>query len=83
MLELLSMQEIDTKIPAGTAREIKIANKTGETDKQQHDVAIVYTKDRDYILCIMTTDLTAEDEDASIENVKAVANLVENTLIQR
>lgn len=83
MLELLSMQEIDTKIPAGTTLEKKIANKTGETDKQQHDAAIVYTEDRDYILCIMTTDLTTQDEDAAIKNVKGVASLVEKSLVQR
>lgn len=82
MLELLSMQEIDSKIPAGTTRAKMIANKTGETDKQQHDVAIVYTKDRDYILCIMSTDLTAEDEEAGISNVKDVASLVEKTLVK-
>lgn len=80
MLALLNDQEIDTKIPAGTVGVSQIANKTGETDKQQHDVAIVYTKERDYILCIMTTDLTADSE-SSIANVKGVASLVEKSLL--
>ena len=80
MLSLLSMQENDTKIHAGIADAKKIVNKTGETDKQQHDVAIVYTTDRDYILCIMSTALTSEDEEAGVENVKNVASLVGQTL---
>lgn len=80
MLSLLSMQENDTKIHAGIADAKKIVNKTGETDKQQHDVAIVYTTDRDYILCIMSTALTSEDEEAGVENVKNVASLVGKTL---
>lgn len=41
MLNLLSNQENTWKIPR-TSDGIKSANKTGETDQDQHDIAIVY-----------------------------------------
>ena len=42
MLNLLSNQENTWKIPQGLPDGIKSANKTGETDQDQHDIAIVY-----------------------------------------
>ena len=64
-------QEITWKIPAGIPSEIKTANKTGETDNTQNDASIVYTPYRDYIICVMATNLT--DEDTAVENIRAVS----------
>lgn len=44
------------------AEEADAANKTGETDTCQHDVAIVYGPSVDYILCVMSEDLTNSDD---------------------
>ena len=64
-------QEITWKIPAGIPSEIKTANKTGEKDNTQNDASIVYTPYRDYIICVMATNLT--DEDTAVENIRAVS----------
>ena len=58
MLELLMNQETVNKIPKGVPEDVKVANKTGETDEVQHDAAIVYGPQKDYILCVMSRDLT-------------------------
>lgn len=55
MLEALYNQERRSKIPAGVSGNAKIANKTGELDDVENDVAIVCAG-RDYILCITTSD---------------------------
>ena len=64
-------QEITWKIPAGIPSEIKTANKTGEKDNTQNDASIVYTPYRDYIICVIATNLT--DEDTAVENIRAVS----------
>ena len=52
MLELLMNQKNTAKIPSGISADIPIANKTGETDSDQHDMAIVYgPKNNLYSLC--------------------------------
>lgn len=44
MRNLLLNQQVTTKIPSGISASVEIANKTGETDTDQHDIAIVYGK---------------------------------------
>lgn len=52
MLNLLSNQEKHLENPQGLPDGIKSANKTGETDQDQHDIAIVYgEKDNLYPMC--------------------------------
>ncbi len=55
MLEYLLNQQTVSKIPAGVPDGITVANKTGETDESQHDAAIVFGEETDYILCIMSS----------------------------
>ncbi|MCD7812827.1 MAG: class A beta-lactamase-related serine hydrolase [Lachnospiraceae bacterium] len=55
MLDLLLQQDVTTKIPAGVPDGIEVANKTGDTDDESHDVAIVFGEETDYILCVMST----------------------------
>ena len=57
MLNFLKNQKNDLKIANGIPEGIKIANKTGETDTVQHDAAIVYGEERDFIICIMTDNI--------------------------
>lgn len=53
MLKHLKGQQLRSKIPAGIPSGVTVANKTGETNDVTHDVAIVYSKGADYIICVM------------------------------
>lgn len=79
MENLLFKQGHLDKIPAGTSHASKVGNKTGETDTDQHDVAIIYSEDMDYILCIMTEDLRCTSEDAMF-NVEGMSRVVDKAL---
>lgn len=55
MLNLLMHQEVRYKIPAGLPSGIVCANKTGETSFVQHDMAIVYGRKTNYVLCVFSS----------------------------
>lgn len=74
MQTLLFGQQTDWKIPAGIPEEIQVANKTGETDTCQHDIAIVYAPQTTYILCIMSYNLP--DEDTGIQGIQELSSIV-------
>lgn len=57
ILEFMKNQERQTKIPAGIQEPITIANKTGELEEVENDVAIVYLDGRPYIICVMMEQL--------------------------
>lgn len=57
MLELMLRQESTYKIPAGLPGGTRVANKTGETDTREQDVAIVFGPETDFILCVMNSDV--------------------------
>lgn len=78
MLEFMLNQENTSKIPAGICADVKIANKTGETDSSQHDMAIVYGPKTTYILCIMSEDWT--NGNTAIENIRSISKTVYNYL---
>ncbi|MBU5479942.1 serine hydrolase [Blautia sp. MSJ-19] len=75
MLNLLMNQENTTKIPEGVGENITIANKTGETDEDQHDIAIVYGPKTTYILCVMS-----ENGTDAVENIRRISRVVYNYL---
>jgi len=59
LLSLLASSKFDQGIEAGLPKDIKVANKFGETrfsnnKVQLHDCGIVYYKKGPYLLCIMT-----------------------------
>lgn len=68
MLELLMGQETTYKIPEGLPAGVKCANKTGETEETEHDAAIIYGTDTDYILCVMSSGIQSEDEAVGVIN---------------
>lgn len=74
MLQLLLQQETRYKIPAGVPEGIQVANKTGETDSTEHDAAIVFGTDTDYILCVMTSEIA--DSDEAVEVIKRISSMV-------
>lgn len=53
MLSLLLAQTRRWKIPEGVPDGVKIANKTGETDTANSDIAIVFSEGGDYIICVL------------------------------
>lgn len=74
MLSLLLQQDTRTKIPGGLNETLPIANKTGENDLCQHDIAIVYGERTDYILCVMSEN-AGKEEDA-IQNIRKISAMV-------
>ena len=74
MLSLLLQQDTRTKIPGGLSETLSIANKTGENDLCQHDIAIVYGERTDYILCVMSEN-AGKEEDA-VQNIRKISAMV-------
>lgn len=75
MLELLFEQQVQTKPPAGLPDGVVCANKTGETDEVEHDAAIVFGPETDYILCLMSSDVY-EDTEAAEQQIREISSLV-------
>lgn len=71
MLNLLLQQQRIGKIPAGVPEGTKTANKTGETDYSQHDAAIIFGPETDYIFCVMTYNAPG-----SISAIQALSGLI-------
>lgn len=78
MLELLKQQENTTKIPAGIKAEVITANKTGETDEDQHDIAIVYGTKTTYVLCVMSEGWKSGGD--AVQNIQNISGMVYNYL---
>lgn len=77
MLDLLKNQKNTWKIPQGLPEGIESANKTGETDQDQHDIAIVYGEKTTYILCVMSEGCP---EGTAITNIQNISKMVYNYL---
>ena len=71
MLDILLTQQWIGKIPAGLPEGTVTANKTGEIGYLEHDAAIVFTDNANYILVIMT-----ENAGNAIFNIQVVSRLV-------
>lgn len=57
ILTYMKQQERRSKLPAGLPENVMTANKTGELPDMENDVAIVYTDQGDYIVCVMMSQL--------------------------
>lgn len=62
MESLLLSQDTRYKIPAGLPEGVLCGNKTGEMDTTENDAAIIYGKDCDYILVVLSSDWDSKDE---------------------
>lgn len=78
MLELLLAQERTTKIPAGVPDDVTVANKTGETDDVQHDAAIVFGEDRDYVIVVTSYDF--ESSSNAVTNITEISSMTYEAL---
>jgi len=70
MVGILLAQEFNDGIPAGLPKEIRVAHKTGEITKINHDAAIVYAK-RPYILVVLTRGI--EDRKVSSQLIADIS----------
>lgn len=77
MKNLLLGQTVRQKIPAGIPSGIKVANKTGETSSVQHDMAIVYGKKTDYVICVFSS---TGNENYSVTRIRNISRTVYNYL---
>lgn len=67
-------QIIRTKIPAGIPDDVVVANKTGELSTVENDSAIIYSKNFDYILCVMINDI--QDTYAAQNDISHVSEII-------
>ena len=54
MVEILKKQHYQEGIARGLPGGVTVANKTGSLSAARHDCGIVYSRDADYVLCILT-----------------------------
>ena len=57
IMSYLKQQDRTNKIPAGVPQGVETANKTGELDNVENDVAIVFAEGHPYVISVMTSDL--------------------------
>jgi beta-lactamase class A len=65
MIAILKRQKFNDAIPAGLPKEIRVAHKTGDITKINHDAAIVFAK-RPYILVILVRGLQEKKDSAAL-----------------
>ncbi len=81
MEELLLKQEVTYKIPSTIPSESHVANKTGETSDCENDAAIIYTPKGDYILCIMSCDLSSKS--SAVSYLQEMSSLIYRYFMDR
>lgn len=74
MEDLLLAQQVTYKIPTTIPSESTVANKTGETSDCENDAAIVYTPYGDYILCIMSYEVSSKS--AAVTYLREMSSLI-------
>lgn len=74
MLNLLKGQTRRGKIPAALPANVVCANKTGELSDTENDVAIVFSESCDYILCVMSNDVS--NTSAARKNIVNISDRV-------
>jgi beta-lactamase class A len=63
MIDLLKKQQLNEKLPNLLPKDLVIAHKTGELGSFSHDAGIVYAKNGDYVIVVMSNT-----DDASTAN---------------
>jgi beta-lactamase class A len=65
MVEILERQTFNDRIPAGLPAGVRVAHKTGEITRIQHDAAIVFAP-RPFVLVVLTRGLEDPKEGAAL-----------------
>lgn len=55
MIEILKRQTLNDRIPKYLPENISVAHKTGELDTVKHDAGIVFAKNGDYIIVVLSS----------------------------
>lgn len=66
ILEILLKQQLGGRLDLYLPEDVVIAHKTGDLDKLEHDVGIVYNYPNDYILCVLTKNLKTNKDGRKI-----------------
>jgi beta-lactamase class A len=66
ILEILLKQQLGGRLNLYLHEDVVIAHKTGDLDKLEHDVGIVYNYPNDYILCVLTKNLRTNKDGREI-----------------
>ena len=77
MQRLLLSQTRRWKIPSGIPSGVRVANKTGETSSVDHDMAIVYGKKKDYVICVFSN---TGSEGYALPRIRNISSTVYNYL---
>ena len=81
MEELLLNQQVTYKIPSTIPSESRVANKTGETSDCENDAEIVYTPKGDYILCIMSCEVSSKS--SAVDSLQEMSSLIYSYFMNR
>ncbi len=57
MMEILKSQTVNDRLPVPLPEDWQIGHKTGLLRNTCHDVGIVYSPNRDYIICVLTQNI--------------------------
>jgi beta-lactamase class A len=76
MLDLLSDQLINNRLPADLPAGTKVAHKTGDLDALLHDAGVIYAPAGPIVVVVMTDEIT--DNDAIIDLMRQIAVLAYN-----
>jgi beta-lactamase class A len=73
MLDLLSEQQINNRLPADLPSGTKVAHKTGDLDALLHDAGVIYAPAGPIVVVVMTDEIT--DNDAIIDLIRQIGGL--------
>lgn len=66
ILDILKRQQVGGRLNLYLPEDIIIAHKTGDLDKLEHDVGIVYHPYSDYIICVLTKNVETNKDGREI-----------------
>ena len=66
-------QKTRYKIPKGLPEGVQVGNKTGEMDSVQNDAAVVYGRDVDYVIVVLSMDVW--DKDTACQDIQEISRI--------
>lgn len=75
MLEILSRQRLNDRIPKYLPQNTKVAHKTGELGAYKHDAGIVYSEEGDYIIVVLSK---TKSQKKAAETISKISEAVYN-----
>jgi beta-lactamase class A len=81
MLEILSSQRFNDGIPAGLPTATRVAHKTGNITKHNHDAAIVYAPGRKpYVIVVLTKGIAEQKRSSKL--IADISRVVYQTMVK-